>query len=381
MTTLNSSLDTIQPPICDPKAIRDQWDSITVPKGWSQKVHEWMSFESAPPYGKKQNYLELAGVVLLIPCSMLLGVFSIKHPNSANRLNLVLQKVTALFLMIITLPLTILGVACKGLGEILPHKNIECDDSTKTKTHPLMVKACYMMTEKFSNACKEFEFDRFFPLDGTLLGAIRHGAFIPWDDDVDLGFNEADFDQLNAELKPRLEAQGIVWSDNLYQTFNVIKLSFSQDEWKKLVEDFKQSNPDVLIPEDLINESPNIIDLCGSALMSDGSWASASSAGRTMFPTDYTPLKDITEIDKPQQYIRFGSLLLPTFSNETIIRYLKTYYGDDCLKYGLQTHTHGSINTCLGRIPLPKFYCTYRFKIRGIPDPEQLALEAFQARG
>lgn len=51
------------------------------------------------------------------------------------------------------------------------------------------------MVEKFVAVCREYGLE-YSIMGGTLLGAVRHKGFIPWDNDIDLLMPRKDFDKL-----------------------------------------------------------------------------------------------------------------------------------------------------------------------------------------
>lgn len=55
--------------------------------------------------------------------------------------------------------------------------------------------AAKKIVEELISVCEENQI-RYFVLGGTLLGCVRHKGFIPWDDDIDIGFPRDDYERL-----------------------------------------------------------------------------------------------------------------------------------------------------------------------------------------
>ena len=57
--------------------------------------------------------------------------------------------------------------------------------------------------KEFLRICRKYKL-RYYCLGGTLLGAVRHKGFIPWDDDIDVGLPRPDFIKFEEVVRKEL---------------------------------------------------------------------------------------------------------------------------------------------------------------------------------
>lgn len=78
------------------------------------------------------------------------------------------------------------------------------------------------MLKEIDRICKKYDIP-YWLSSGTLLGAIRHGGFIPWDDDLDIELMESDFRRFievaPMELSPNLVIQTHSTDKSYYFTY------------------------------------------------------------------------------------------------------------------------------------------------------------------
>ena len=62
-------------------------------------------------------------------------------------------------------------------------------------------KADLILIKEFDRVCQKLGVG-YFVCGGTMLGYMRHGGFIPWDDDVDVAMLREDYDRFIREAGP-----------------------------------------------------------------------------------------------------------------------------------------------------------------------------------
>ncbi len=95
----------------------------------------------------------------------------------------------------------------------------------------LMQMNVVILLKIFDDICKKYGLD-YWAIAGTLLGAVRHGGFIPWDDDVDVGMLRSDIYKLEKTIKenyPNLKIYMHIQLDK-HDTHRHYKVSFKDQE-------------------------------------------------------------------------------------------------------------------------------------------------------
>ena len=69
------------------------------------------------------------------------------------------------------------------------------------------------MLVEVDRICKKCRI-RYNIIAGTLLGAVRHGGYIPWDDDADVAFLRPEYEKFRRAVRTELDTSRFYFQDN-----------------------------------------------------------------------------------------------------------------------------------------------------------------------
>lgn len=302
--------------------------------------HYIVHADDVPPYGYEQNVLEGLGTLAFMPAQI--AICCLDDSSTG-----VLGKISSVALLILTAPITLLGVLIRTIGACLPHPFTEATDTElvpeSTPVYCQLVDEIHDILQAFHQAAEEVGLP-YMIMDGTALGAVRHGGMIPWDDDGDLGYLKKDMTpEREAAIREKLAVKGILFDPQPLALSGYL-LKFSGAQAKGPVDLF------ALIPSE-----------DGTRVVFD------SAFFRAKFQGDYFLREEVLTPDGTldTELCSFGpahkGLALRAPRQAIISNYLYRYYGPNCLTFGALTHSHWNVpvpcpcTDATMRIPIPRF--------------------------